>query len=61
MPKSDTESGDHTPEHEAEVNEPLDLNIYQQGGERRFILCDPETNRSVTINEEAFIDQEDCQ
>lgn len=60
MPKSDTDDGDHTPENEAEVNEPLELNIYDEGSEMRFTLYDPVTRSSTNINEEAFIATEDA-
>lgn len=62
MHKSDSGTGhsDHTPEHEAEVNEPLELDIYEEGGEMRFTLYDSVTRRSVNVNEEAFIATEGC-
>ena len=43
-----------------EVNEPLELHIYDEGSEMRFTLYDPVTRSSTNINEEAFIATEDA-
>ena len=49
---------------EAEVNEPLELDRYMDGGEWRFFLShpDPEANRTVSLTEDmldAFVDVEE--
>ena len=61
MYKSDTNDGehDHTPEVEAEVNEPLELDKYMYCGAWQYTLHDPVTHRTVRINPEAFVDVEE--
>lgn len=46
---------------EAETQPDLEIVSFNQGGDEVWMLCDPVTNHSTSINPEALVPVEDCQ